>query len=102
MCVGRKFDRAAAKFFGFSEPGSGFHRNLGALPSWRKFQEMNCREEIREHLIAERMRRWLKIARHPFVGKGCPKWRARRNFWALVRKYRTLAEQHNLRETDVF
>jgi hypothetical protein len=42
------------------------------------------------------------IARHPFVGKGCPKWRARKNFWALVRKYRTLAEQHGLRETSVF
>jgi hypothetical protein len=48
------------------------------------------------------MRHWLMIARHPFLGKGCPKWRARKNFWALVRKYRTLAEQHNLRETDVF
>jgi hypothetical protein len=63
---------------------------------------MNCREEIREHLIAERMRRWLMIARHPFVGKGCPKWRARKNFWALVRKYQTLAERHGLSETDVF
>jgi hypothetical protein len=63
---------------------------------------MNCREQIREYLIAERMRHWLMIARHPFVGKGCPKWRARKNFWALVRKYQTLAERHGLRETSVF
>jgi hypothetical protein len=63
---------------------------------------MNCREQIRECLIAERMRHWLMIARHPFVNKRCPKWRARKNYWALARKYQTLARQHNLRETDVF
>lgn len=77
-------------------------QNLGAPPSWRKILEMNCREQIREYLIAERMRHWLMIARHPFLGKGCPKWRARKNFWALVRKYRMLADRHGLRETDVF
>jgi hypothetical protein len=46
---------------------------------------MNCREEIREHLIAERMRRWLMIAKSMYPK--CPRWRARRNFWYLCRKY---------------
>ena len=63
---------------------------------------MNAGPGIRDALIVQRMRHWLIIARHPFVGKGCPKWRARENFWALVRKYRTLAEKHGLRETSVF
>lgn len=63
---------------------------------------MNCREQIREHLIAERMRHWLMIARHPFVGKGCPKWRARKNFWALVKRYPDLAKRLGLTEVSVF
>jgi hypothetical protein len=37
MYVCKKFDCAATKFFGFSEPGPDFTENLGALPSWRKF-----------------------------------------------------------------
>ena len=62
---------------------------------------MNCREEIREQLLVERMTRWLRRARYSSTTY-CPKWRARKNFWALVRKHRTLAERHGLRETDVF
>ena len=100
--MGKKVDRAAAKFFGFSEPGPDFHKKSWRTAVVEKILGMNCREQIREYLIAERMRHWLMIARHPFLGKGCPKRRARKNYWALVRKYQTLAERHNLRETDVF
>jgi len=63
---------------------------------------MNCREQIREHLIAERMRHWLMVARHPFVDKRCPKWRARKNFWALVTRYPDLAKRLGLTEVSVF
>ena len=63
---------------------------------------MNCREQIREHLIAERMRRWLMIARHPFLGRGCPKWQARKNYWALVKRYPDLAKRLGLTEVSVF
>lgn len=61
---------------------------------------MNCREKIRESLLAERMLYWRSVARCP--RNGCPKWRARKNFWALIRKYPALAERLRLRETDVF
>jgi len=63
---------------------------------------MNARPEIREALLAERMRHWLMIARHPFLGKGCPKWRARKNFWALVKRYPDLAKRLGLMAASVF
>lgn len=63
---------------------------------------MNCGEKIRECLLAERMLYWRSVARCQLLGKGCPKWRARKNFWSLIRKHRALAERLRLRETDVF
>jgi hypothetical protein len=63
---------------------------------------MNAGAGIRDALIVQRMRHWLLRARFPSIGNGCARWRARKNFWALVRKYQTLAERHGLRETDVF
>jgi hypothetical protein len=60
---------------------------------------MNAGPTIRDALIVERMKRWLSRARY---STQYPKWRARRNYWFLVRKHRVLAERHNLRETDVF
>lgn len=63
---------------------------------------MNARPEIRDALLVRKMKHWLLRARYSFVGEGCARWRARRNYWFLVRKHRTLAERHGLRETDVF
>jgi len=62
---------------------------------------MNCGEQIREHLLIERMKLWLSRARYSST-TNYPKWRARRNFWFLVRKHRALAERRGFRETDVF
>jgi hypothetical protein len=63
-------------------------------------RKMNASPTIRDALRIRQMRFWLLRARHSF--NGCPKWRARRNFWFLVRKYRALAERHGFLETDVF
>jgi hypothetical protein len=52
---------------------------------------MNAGKEIRDHLIAARMQYWLDIARTPILNRRCPTWRARKNFWALVRKHTALA-----------
>jgi|SRR5438094_5080723 len=64
--------------------------------------KMNARKEIRDHLIAIRMRRWLDIARCPLVNLRCPTWRARKNFWALQKRYPDLARRLGLTETSVF
>jgi hypothetical protein len=54
------------------------------------------------HYKLQRMRHWLLRAKFPSIGNGCARWRARRNYWFLVRKYPTLAGQHGFRETSVF
>jgi hypothetical protein len=62
---------------------------------------MNCGEQIREHLLIERMKFWLSRARYSST-YNCRKSRARKNFWSLVRKYGALAARHGFREKDVF
>ena len=71
-------------------------------PHGENSQEMNCREEIREHLIAEKMKFWLMIARTPVIKPNIPTWRARRNFWYLCRKYPDLSRRIGCDETSVF
>jgi hypothetical protein len=63
---------------------------------------MNARKEIRDHLIAERLRRWLMIATTPAMYARCPRWRARKNFWYLVRKFPDLSRGVGYDETSVF
>jgi hypothetical protein len=63
---------------------------------------MNARKEIREHLVVERMKHWLRIARCSLMDIPVPKWRARKNFWSLVRRYPALAAQNGLTATSVF
>lgn len=63
---------------------------------------MNARESIREYLLVRRMKHWVLVAQYPLIGKGCPVWRARKNYWALLRKYPVLAARHGLNETSVF
>ena len=52
---------------------------------------MNARKEIRDHLIAARMKVWLDIARCPIMNTRVPTWRARKNFWSLCRKHTEIA-----------
>jgi len=52
---------------------------------------MNARKEIRDHLIATRMKVWLDIAQCPLVNTKIPTWRARKNFWSLCRKHPEIA-----------
>jgi hypothetical protein len=62
---------------------------------------MNASPEIKDALIIRKLKRWALIARHPSVGKGCPVWRARKNFWALQRKYAALAAKYGMTPTSV-
>jgi hypothetical protein len=63
---------------------------------------MNARPEIRNHLLIRRMRRWLAIARWPMINPRIPMWRARKNFWSLIKRHPALAAQHGLTATSVF
>src|SRR5207249_3806661 len=50
-----------------------------------------ARPEIRPHLIAARMKRWLDIARCPIMNTKVPTWKARRNYRHLVQRYPEIA-----------
>jgi hypothetical protein len=63
---------------------------------------MNARQGIRDHLIVERMRHWLRISRCPLINKKVPTWRARKNYWALLRRYPALGAAHGFNATSVF
>jgi hypothetical protein len=58
--------------------------------------------EVRDYLLVRRMKYWRDIARCPLVNVRVPTWRARKNFWSLVRRYPALAAQNGLTATSVF
>ena len=62
---------------------------------------MNVRTEVRDALLVRKM--WYRrIRTNPLSAANCPKWKARKNYLFLVRKYLALAERHGLHETNVF
>jgi hypothetical protein len=64
-------------------------------------EKMNVGPELKEAVLLQRMRFWLLRARYGTIGN-CSKSRGKKNFWALVRRHKVLAERHGFRETDVF
>jgi hypothetical protein len=63
---------------------------------------MRARPEIRQILIAKKLKRWLLIARHPFVDRDCPPSRARRNYQRLFAKHSELAKRLGLSIVSVY
>jgi len=63
---------------------------------------MNARKEIRDALLLRRMKHWLAIARCPLVNTRVPTWRARKNYWSLIKRHPALAAAHGLNELSVF
>ncbi len=63
---------------------------------------MHARKQIRDILIAKKMRHWCAVAKCPLLAPRCPTWRARKNFWHLWRKYPDIAARLGLGELSVF
>jgi len=79
-----------------------FTQNRGESAFLEEFSEkMNVRPELKEAVLVQRMKFWLLRARYGPVDN-CSKSRGKKNFWALVRRHRSLAERAGFRETDVF
>ena len=57
---------------------------------------MRARPQIRERLLAAKMKRWALIGRNPSVFPNCPASRARRNFSRLLAKYPEIAKRLHL------
>ena len=66
-----------------------------------KLYEMNVRPTLREAALIRRMKFWLLRALHGPLGY-CSKSRGVKNYLALVRKHRVLAEKAGFRETDIY
>jgi hypothetical protein len=67
-----------------------------------EIEEMHARPEIREILIAKKMRRWAMIGQHPFVDPTCSPARARRNFARLLARHPDLGRRLNLTVTSAY
>jgi hypothetical protein len=63
---------------------------------------MHARPQIREILIAQKLRRWCLIAKYKFVDPGCPPARARRNFWRLAAKHPEVMVKLGLNPLSVY
>jgi hypothetical protein len=63
---------------------------------------MHARPEIREILIAKKLKRWALIARYPAIQPGCPPARARRNFHRLCDRHPQIAQKLGLSATSVY
>ncbi len=48
---------------------------------------MHARPEVREHLLATKMRKWALIGQHPAAYPNCSPAQARRNFSRLFSRY---------------
>jgi hypothetical protein len=62
-------------------------------------EEMNARPEIRDAMLVKKMNFW-RIRAVASIGN-CPRWKARKNYWSLVRRYPTLAAQHGFTATSI-
>lgn len=54
---------------------------------------MRARPEVRDVLIAHKMRHWSLRARYPTAFPNCSESRARRNFLKLIAKYPQIAQR---------
>jgi hypothetical protein len=54
---------------------------------------MHARPEVREHLLATKMRKWALIGQHPAAYPNCSPARARRNFARLLARHPATARR---------
>jgi hypothetical protein len=69
---------------------------------WRIIETMHARPDVKQILIANKMKRWHAIVRWPMVDRTCPTQRARRNFLRLLARYPEIGKKLGLTVTSVF
>lgn len=63
---------------------------------------MNARPEIREVLIAKKIRHWCSVAQSTLFARGYPAPRARKNYWKLCQRYPAIMKKLGLSPTSVY
>jgi len=90
---------------GLSHTAPGFVSFDGvenSLPVLRRKIEMRARPEVREILIARKLRRWSLIAQYPSFYPQYSASKARRNYLKLLARYPELARRMNLGLRDAY
>jgi hypothetical protein len=59
--------------------------SVSGLP--RSPKNMRARPQIRDILVAQKLKHWSLVAKFPFVDRNCSTARARRNYWRLFAKH---------------
>jgi hypothetical protein len=62
---------------------------------------MRARPEIRDFLIASKVKRWKTIALNPLAFGGYSVSQARRNYWKLCARYPEIVKKLGLTESSV-
>ena len=63
---------------------------------WGKIERMRARPEVRDILIAHKLRYWSLRAQYPSTYPNCSASRARRNFLRLLAKYPQIGKRLSL------
>jgi hypothetical protein len=63
---------------------------------------MRAKPQLREHLLATKMKRWALIGRCPSAYPNCSAARARRNFSRLMSRYPELARRLGLTPVSAY
>lgn len=92
---------AEANIFSFNEPCPILVENQGSRAFSEDFQKMNAGIEIKDALIAKKLKHWVLIVLSPPDAKGYPAWKARKNYWHLLRRYPHVAARIGLTATSV-
>jgi hypothetical protein len=62
---------------------------------------VRARPEVRDFLIAFKIKRWKTIAHNPSAFGGCSVTQARKNYWRLCARYPEIMKRLGLSETSV-
>jgi hypothetical protein len=74
---------------------------IGNVFFWRK-PKMNARPQVREILIAKKMKHWWVVAKCRLIDPTCPTWRARKNYARLCARYPEIMQRLGLHEFPAY
>jgi len=63
---------------------------------------MNARPQVREILIAKKMKHWWVVAKCRLIDPTCPTWRARKNYARLCARYPKIMQRLGLNQFSAF
>jgi hypothetical protein len=63
---------------------------------------MNARPQVREILIAKKMKHWWVVAKCRLIDPTCPTWRAKKNYQRLCARYPEIMQRLGLNQFSAY